>query len=444
MRRFFRQLYLSNRFFTSLIGAVFLFLFAYQLSILLPIAQITFLVLLLLLGTDMLLLYRHPKALFARRDTPEKMSNGDDNELQIYLENNYPFDVYLEIIDELPLQFQLRHTVFDAVLTPQQTKIIAYKLRPTERGNYHFGAVNVYAKTVLGLVKRRYQFSQDKMVAVYPSFIQMRQYELLANSNKLQQYGIKKIRRIGHSMEFEQIKTYVTGDDYRVINWKATARRNELMINQFQEEKAQPVYALIDKGRVMEMPFEGLSLLDYAINTSLVILNIALKKGDKSGLLTFSEKIDQIVPAHNRNSQLKWIQDVLYNQQTSYKESSYEQLYITIRRKINQRSLLLLFTNFNSLSGLERQLPYLRQIAKFHQLVVIFFENTELEQITKKTAGTTEVIYQQIVAEKFKFEKKRIVQELQKYGIQTLLTTPKTLSISTINKYLELKSRGLI
>src|SRR5690606_40532545 len=123
-----------------------------------------------------------------------------------------------------------------------------------------------------------FRVSQNKTVPVYPSFRQMRKYELPAISNRLTEFGIKKIRRIGQNREFEQIKEYVVGDDYRTINWKATARRGTLMVNTYQDERAQQVYAVIDKGRTMKMPFEGMTLLDYDINASLVISNIAIRK----------------------------------------------------------------------------------------------------------------------------------------------------------------------
>ena len=166
-------------------------------------------------------------------------------------------------------------------------KTISYFLRPVKRGEYSFGAVNVFASSPIGLVSRRYQFSQNKMVPVYPSYIQMRKYELLAISNRLTDTGIKKIRRVGQHTEFERIREYVPGDDYRTINWKASARKSHLMVNNYQDERSQQVYALIDKGRAMQMPFNGMSLLDYAINASLVISNIAIKKSDKAVLITF-------------------------------------------------------------------------------------------------------------------------------------------------------------
>ncbi|HYH55762.1 MAG TPA: DUF58 domain-containing protein, partial [Anseongella sp.] len=269
-------------------------------------------------------------------------------------------------------------------------------------------------------------------------------FELLAISNRLREAGIKKLRRIGHSMEFEQVRNYVAGDDPRLINWKATARKGDIMLNAFQEERSQQVYSLIDKGRVMQMPFDGLSLLDYAINASLVLANTALAKGDKAGLLTFSDKIGNIVPAVKQRSHLNLILEVLYNQRTRYLESNYELLYATVRRKISQRSLLVLFTNFETLSGMRRQLPYLQGLAKYHLLLAVFFEDTELKELLDMRPGDTESICLKTTAEKFAYEKRLIVKELNLRGIHTLLTPPADLTISTINKYLELKARSLL
>ncbi len=393
---------------------------------------------------DTLILYANRKGFFARRDTLDKLSNGDDNPVQIVLENQYLFPVRISVIDELPFQFQVRDKEFKLNIDSGKSKTIEYDLRPVKRGEYSFGAVNVFVKSPIGFVQRRYRFSQDMMVPVYPSFMQMRKYELLAISNQLTDAGIKKIRRRGNNAEFEQIKEYVAGDDYRTINWKATARKNKLMINQYQDEKSQQVYSVIDMGRIMRMPFEGLSLLDYAINSSLVISNIAMLKQDKAGIITFSNRVQAILPADRRNAQLRKILELLYNQKTGYLESDYEHLYATIKTKINQRSLVLLYSNFESLSGLQRQIKYIRRLAKDHLLVVIFFENTELRSFIEKPARSTEEIYNKTIAEKLAYEKKLIVKELEKYGIQSILTAPQQLSVNTINKYLELKARGLI
>ena len=296
----------------------------------------------------------------------------------------------------------------------------------------------------LHLACRRFIFDKDHMVPTYPSFIQLRKYDLMAFSNRLFQYGLKKIRRIGHTMEFEQIKEYVSGDDIRTINWKATAKKNQLMVNQFQDERSQNVYMVIDKGRVMKMPFKGLSLLDYAINSTLVLANIILKKQDKAGMFTFSKKVENRVAAERRSSQMQRILETLYNVKTNFFESDFGRLYADIKKNITQRSLILLYTNFETLDGLKRQLPYLKGIAHSHLLVVVFFENSELEELTHTKPGNIQEIYDQVIAEKLAFEKRLIVNELKKYGIYSVLTKPENLTIESINKYLEIKARGIL
>ena len=439
-----KALYLKNRLFAITGIIVLLFIVSFELNFLLPVASLLFLVLLAVTLMDCLLLFRVQKGIYARRICPDKLSNGDDNELQLYIENYYSFPIHLSIIDELPPQFQKRDLHFDFTMKGKETKILNYHLRPVKRGQYVFGAVNVFVSGDLGLVSRRFKFSHDKIVPVYPSFIQMMKYELLAISNNLKELGIKKIRRIGHSMEFEHIKEYVVGDDYRTVNWKATARRGMLMVNNYQDEKSQQVFCLIDKGRVMKMPFEGMTLLDYAINASLAMSNIAIKKDDKAGLITFQHKINAIVPAAKRGGQMHQIMETLYNQKTGYKESDYSVLYNTIKYKITHRSLLILFTNFETVSSMERQMPYLIKLAREHLLVVVFFENTTLTELTRIRPGNVEQVYRKTIAEKFAFDKKLIVKALNAHGIQTVLTAPENLTVNTINKYLELKARGLI
>ena len=427
-----------------LIGMMALFVLSFIFPFLLHATIFLFYILLTFLMLDILILFISKNGIIAQRECPEKLSNGDENEIKIKIKNQYSFLVNAKIIDEIPFQFQIRNFEINQKIKPLSSALIIYKLTPKTRGEYYFGNLNIYAATPLQLVSRRFIFDNGKMVPTYPSFIQLRKYNLIAFSNNLYQYGIKKIRRLGNSMEFEQIKEYVAGDDIRALNWKATAKKNQLMINQFQDEKSQSVYMIIDKGRVMKMPFNGLSLLDYAINATLVLSNIILKKQDKAGMFAFSKKVENRVFAEKKVSQMQKILETLYNLKTDFSESDYSRLYVDIKKNINQRSLIILYTNFETLDGLQRQLPYLKAIAKSHLLVVVFFNNTELNELIHKKTTTIQEIYDKVVAEKFMFEKRLIVNELKKYGIYSMLTQPENLTLDTINKYLEIKARGIL
>ena len=442
--RFIRSLYLTNRLFIAAGVAVLGFIMSFSWPVLLPVSKLFLLTLLVAVLADILMLYLPGNVFSAHRMLPEKFSNGDKNDVTIYTENNYRFKVSIKIIDEVPEQFQLRDFLLKETVRRGETRVITYQLKPLKRGEYIFGWLNIYVRGTIGLTERRYTFEQGKMVKVYPSFLQMRKYELMAIHHNLSDLGIKRILKIGHTMEFEQIKNYVQGDDYRTVNWPATARKGELMVNQFQDERSQHIYSIIDKGRLMKMPFEGLSLMDYAINASLVLSNIAIRKEDKAGLITFSDKMSTVLPPDKRAAQINHIMEALYHQKTLYLESNYEMLYATVRNKINQRSLLILYTNFESLASMQRNLKYLRAISKNHVLVVVFFVNTELKALLEQESGTLEDIYTRTVAEKFDYEKRQIVKELNRYNIYTILTPPSGLTVQVINKYLEIKARGII
>lgn len=425
-------------------GIAGLYVIAYFVPSLYLFTGYLFLILLTLLTLDILIVFLAKTGIVAHRIMPEKLSNGDENAIHIIIKNFYTFAIRAKIIDEIPFQFQVRDFSIPRKIKASSENEVMYYLRPTERGEYFFGNLNIYVASPLQLISRRFTFGYNEMVPTYPSYIQLRKYDLMAFSNHLFQYGIKRIRRIGNTMEFEQIKEYVQGDDIRTLNWKATAKRNSLMVNQFQDEKSQSVYMIIDKGRVMKMPFNGLSLLDYAINATLVLSNVILKKHDKAGIFTFSKKVDNRVVAEKRSSQMQQIMENLYHVKTDFFESDYSRLYVDIKKNINHRSLLLLYTNFETMDSLHRQLPYLKGIAKNHLLVVIFFQNTELHDLIHNKANTIQEVYDKVIAEKFAFEKRLIVNELKKYGIHTVLTQPEHLTLDTINKYLEIKSRGIL
>ena len=442
---FYSNLFFTGRFFIAIGSCVVLFMLAFFFPWLGVIPQLAFGALAVIFLLDTLLLYKTPRGILAHRISTDRLSNNDDNNIAIHIENLYNFSVNAGIIDEIPYQFQKRDVWLETQLQSRERKLINYILRPNKRGEYHFGQIRVYVSSALGLINRRYNFKEsEQILPVYPSFLQMRKYELMAISNRLSDVGIKKIRRLGHSLEFEQVKNYVPGDDYRAINWKATARQGNLMTNAFTDEKSQHVYCVIDKSRAMKMPFGGLSLLDYAINASLILLNVAMLKEDKAGLITISEQKGAVLPADKRATQLNKIMEVLYKEKTRYLETNMELLYTTIRATIKQRSLVVFFTNYESLPALNRQLPYLKRISRFHLLLVVFFENTELKTLSEAHADDVERIYIKTIAEKMAYDKKLIVKELAQHGIQSVLTTPQNLNVNTVNRYLEIKAKQKI
>lgn len=439
-----KNLYINNRFFFTLFGVGITYVLAFLFPVLIWVAHGLLILFVLAFIVDYLFLFNQKNGIQAQRILPEKLSNGDQNSVKIDLKNNYPFTIKTKVIDEIPFQFQKRNFEIERTLASNNNVLFEYILEPKERGEYSFGNLSVFVQSPLGFVSKRFTFQKEAMLPSYPSFVHLRKYELMALRNEFLLGGIKKIRKLGHTMEFEQIKEYVPGDDVRTINWKATSKRNQLMVNQFQDEKSQRIFMLIDNGRTMQMPFNGLSLLDYSINATMALSHIILKKNDRAGMMTFSKKTEHKVAADNRPGHLKKISESLYNIQTTAFESDFSRLYQDVRFTIGQRSLVLLFTNFETLDAVNRQMKYLRGIAKNHLLVIVFFKNAELHGLMNTNPENLQEVYDEIIAEKFEYEKKLIIQELRKYGIYTVYTLPENLNIEVINKYLEIKARGIL
>lgn len=427
------------------IGFLFVVLFTvtFFIPFLFQVVLIGFFVFLALSVVDLILLRWVAKMPVINRELPELLSNGDENPVKLYLRNRKPFKLYAQVYDGLPVQFQERDFVMQVTLHPGVTEQLKYTIRPTSRGVYEFGDVYVFFLTAFGLIKLLQIVPQQMEAQVYPSFLHMRKYRLIADG-RMQESGGKRMRKIGHSMEFDQIKEYVSGDDIRSINWKATARKQMLMVNKYEDERAQQVYCIIDKGRLMRSPFKGLTLLDYAINSTLVISDVSLRKQDKVGLVTFAQEVDTFIPADRKAIQGKRIMEALYKIDTVFPESSIEELYLQLHQRIRQRSFLILYTNFDSMTGLKRQLQSLIALSKNHLLLVVLFENTELFTLSRSASENIEDVYIRTIAEKFLYEKKMILKELGKYGIHTLLVQPEQLSIRMLNKYLEFKNRQAI
>ncbi len=442
--RVFNDLFISNRFFYIMAVLILLMIFSYAQPFLLPIAQTGLIVFAVFVVADVVLIFNKRVKVAAEREAPAIFSLGDDNDVRLKVVNRCGLRLKVSIIDELPEQFQVRDFLISASLPAYQTFSHIYQLRPVTRGEYCFGDIHLYVSSPLAIVRRRITHRGSESVPVYPSILQMKKYELKTIARAAWEHGVKKVRRIGHSYEFEHIRTYAHGDDYRSINWKATGRRAQLMVNQYEDERSQQVYCIIDKSRVMHMPFNGLSLFDYAVNASLVISNIVLGKQDKAGLITFADKPATMIKASRSKMQLRIIMDALYRDGEGLVEADYEGLYTAVRRLISGRSLLFLYTNFESSYALRRVLPQLRRLNDQHLLVVVFFENTEITAARSAHAGSLEDVYAQVTAEHYTLTKVQMAQQLRQHGILTVLTKPENLTVSSINQYLELKSRGLI
>lgn len=439
----YKNLYLTDRIFYFLGGIIFLFFLSFLIHPLFYLAIILLAFCVILLSLDIYILFKNSN-INIHRDLASVFSLGDKNKVSLTLENKTRYNLNIKIIDEIPYQFIERDFSIQMMINKLQSEVITYYMSPKIRGEYFFGNIHVFIQTRFGLAVKKETTVCERSIAVYPSIILMKQQELAALKHPSFTQGDKTNKKMGRSYEFDQIKNYVDGDDTRNINWKATSTLNKVMVNHYEDERSQQIYSIIDKSRVMKMPFHGLTLVDYAINSTLAFSNIVLKKQDKAGLITFSKKVDTTLKADWGGLHLKKIMYSLYKEKYDYSEANYEALYSSIRKTISNRSLIFLYTNFDSIYALERNIKVLKMINKYHALIIVFFENTELDAYSKSPASSVLEIYQKTIAKKSALEKSQIIKELRTHGIHAIKSAPEHLSTKTINKYLELKSNGFL
>ena len=433
-------MFLPRRFYLVMTMVILTIAFGHFWPVLFSIGKVLFALFLIALALDAVLLWSG-KRIHAERIMADRFSNGDNNVVRIRVDSSYPFSIGIRIIDEIPPIDQQNGTNISLKFKPREGLTLKYELRPTRRGIYNFGYIRLFCQTPIGLLERRYTQGEPKDVKVYPSYLMLRHYELIAFSHNTAELGLKRIRRIGHNTDFEHIQDYVIGDDFRTINWKATARRSRLMVNVYQDERAQHVYSVIDRGRVMQHISQGMTLLDHSINAALALSYIALRKDDHAGLVTFCERMNTFVPASHRNGHMQTMLEQLYAEECTFGETDFSALCTGLEHRLNHRSLLVIYTQMDSIKAMERQLSFLRQLSRRHSVLVVFFSDDELANYCRQPAYTVEDYTRRVVARKSLYERRLIVTTLQQNGIHALLTSPSLLTVDVINRYLELKSR---
>ena len=408
-------MFLTRRFYILMATAACIMAAGMLAPFFLWMGQLALVLLAIAVAAETLLLYTVVQV-EGRRVCAERFSNGDNNKVTLFVANGSPLRLRTEVVDELPPEFQKRDFSLSCLLMPHEEIRREYELRPVKRGIYAFGHLLVFASTRAALVQRRFRCGTTTQVKVYPSYAMLQQYEMAAASDHLTETGIKRIRRVGNNTDFEHIKDYVQGDDYRTINWRASARRTHLMVNVYQDERSQRLFSLIDKGRLMQQAFNGMTLLDHAINASLVLSYVAIHRQDKAGLMTFADTFDSFVPAERHAGQMQRILESLYNQQTAFGESDFSMLVTNVNRLVARRSFVVLYTNYADFDSLKRQLPYLCMLNRRHRLLVVFFEDSELNEFVATPFQDVEECYERVIGEKMGYERRLIVYTLRQNG----------------------------
>ncbi|GAB4118424.1 MAG: DUF58 domain-containing protein [Roseiflexaceae bacterium] len=396
-----------------------------------------------LVGVDYLLTTK-PNDLEVERICDTRLSLGAENLVTLLIANRGQRSLDLLVRDEFPYQFpsdqaQLRGQVAGFGLLE-----LRYHVRPLQRGDYTFGALNLRYPSFLKTFVRQARYPITAPIKVYPNVLDIRKYDLLARKGLLLELGLRAARIYGQGSEFERLREYNPDDEFRRINWKATARRGRPIAAEYETERSQYVISVIDSGRLMRPPIGDLAKLDYVINSSLLLSYVAVLKGDHVGMLTFADDVRTYLGPRRGKGQFYRMLEALYNVQFEQVEADYSRALSYLAARNKRRSLVVVFTDLVTLDAAKPLIAHMGRLARHHLPLCVTISDPNITDLAQQPPNHAPAVYQRAVAEMLLDERRVVLDTLQNSGVLTLDVPADQLSVSLINKYLELKGRGML
>lgn len=348
--------------------------------------------------------------------------------------------------DEPPPPFRIaeEERVLHGVIVPGQLGHFVYTVRPPRRGDYTFGDLHLRWESVLGLLCRQARFAAVEPVKVYPNLVDVRKYDLLLRKNRLWELGLRTARILGTGTEFERLREYLPDDEYRRINWKATARRGKPISAEYETERSQNIVALLDIGRMMRSPVGDVARLDYAVNAVLLLTYVAAQKGDKVGVLTFADRVEQWLTPRGGKGQFHRMLELLYGVESQPVEPDYHAAFGYFAAQQNKRSLVLVFTDLTGGVGRDALIAQMGRLRRRHLPLLVTLRDPTVQRLAVQEVRDSATLYERTVAERLLEERALTLDRLHRHGVHTLDVPADELSIAVINRYLELKARTMV
>ncbi|MBX7222888.1 MAG: DUF58 domain-containing protein [Blastocatellia bacterium] len=430
----------------------FLWLFAIGLVLLLvglsvPLtrwALIGYDVLLLAAALSDYLLTEDPKKLQVKRLCEGRFSIGTENSVTLSVLNNLKRTVSLQLKDEYPPALEATGREARLTVRPRQRKSHTYTVFADARGDYRFGDIAVRYGGPLGLIWRQVTIPAAEVVKVYPNIQEAKKNELFAQRNRDLRMGQRRIRHKGQGREFESLREFVTGDEIRHISWSATARRGKLVTRQYQVERSQNIVVMLDCGRLMTSRIDKLTKLDHAINAALSIAYVATAGGDNFGLLTFCRRVETYLPPKHGHGQLNAVLEALYNVHAELIEPSYARAFSYLNTNCRKRALVIILTDLVDRDASAELLAHTSTLLPRHLPLIVTIGDKDLRGLVQQIPATAQEVFEQSVAEELIHQRESALGRIIQLGGLVLDVPTGKLSIELVNKYLEVKERGLL
>lgn len=375
------------------------------------------------------------------REHEPRLSIGADNPIRVRVHNRRGQPVRLWLRDEPPEPFRVDRQILEAEVPAREVWEGLYHVHPLRRGDYAFGDLNLRWQGPLQLVVRQGQVAAAARVKVYPNLLDVSRYDLLLRRNRLEELGLRRSRLFGSGTEFEQLREYLPDDDFRRIDWKATARRNRPVTKEYQTERSQNIVAVIDTGRMMQSPVAEMAKLDYVINAVLFLAYVATGKGDKVGLLTFAADVERFLAPRPGRGQFYRMLEALYAVEPQPVEPDYSRALQYLALKQRKRALVVIFTDLSGGLSMRDLVAHVAVLARRSLPLVVTISDPDVHAAARQRPESSLAVYQRSAAARLLDERQVILDTLRRKGVLTLDVPANQLSLSVVNRYLELKGK---
>jgi len=375
------------------------------------------------------------------RDHDTKLSLGAENPIRVSLRNRSRRGVSFTVRDEPPELFQIETRTLEGHVPGRGLWEHTYHVRPLRRGDYQFGDLTLRWLSPLGLVIRQAKVNAKGPVKVYPNLMDVRRYDLLLRRNRLQEMGLRTTRQFGEGTEFERLREYLPDDEYRRINWKATARRNFPVTTEYQTERSQQVIAVLDAGRMMQSPVADIAKLDYVVNAVLLLTYVATGKGDRVGMMSFADDVMHYLGPRQGRGQFYRMLELLYGLEPQPVEPDYRKALAYLAVKQRRRALVVVFTDLTGGASLNSLVAQMSMLARSSLPLLVTISDPDVVDASQMTPNDSLGVYQRAAANQLLDERRVVLDSLRQRGVLTLDVPADQLSMSVINRYLELKGR---
>jgi len=375
------------------------------------------------------------------REHDTKLSLGAENPIRVSLMNRSWRGVNFTVRDEAPELFKIETRTLAGQVVGRGTWEHVYHVRPLRRGDYQFGDLTLRWLGPLGLVIRQAKVATKEPVKVYPNLLDVRRYDLLLKKNRLQEMGLRTTRQFGEGTEFERLREYLPDDEYRRINWKATARRNFPVTVEYQTERSQQVIAVLDVGRMMQSPVADIAKLDYVVNAVLLLTYVATGKGDRVGMMSFADEVQHYLSPRQGRGQFYRMLELLYAVEPQPVEPDYRKALAYLAVKQRRRALVVVFTDLTGGASLSSLVAQMSMLARSSLPLLVTISDPDVVNASQMKPSDSLGVYQRAAAGQILDERRMALDSLRQRGVLTLDVPANQLSMSVINRYLELKGR---